>query len=51
MDLYGKSASSILILSYIDEEVEKVHFGREEAYNCPVEIRRCVHEIRNLRYH
>ena len=49
MDIFGISADSLLLSCYVDEEVEKVHYGREDAFNCPSIIRPLVNELRNAR--
>jgi len=42
INIYGNSSYTILLVSLIDEEVEKINFGREEAYNCPASIRHLI---------
>ncbi|KRX07804.1 hypothetical protein PPERSA_07554 [Pseudocohnilembus persalinus] len=43
--IYSKSADAILIASFIDEEVEMEHFGREFVYNCPNSIRPYISQL------
>lgn len=50
MDIYGTSADSMIISCFVDEEVEKMHFGREDVYNCPPLIRPLVNELRQARF-
>ena len=49
MDIYGTSADTILLISYIDEEVERYHYGRDDIYNCPPSIRPVINQLRKLR--
>lgn len=50
IDLHGSSSYTLLLVSFIDEEVEKTHFGREEAYNCPLAIRPLINQLRNSKF-
>jgi hypothetical protein len=46
MDVYGIASDALILTTYIDEEVESVHYGRENVYNCPVEIRGPLNDLR-----
>jgi hypothetical protein len=39
MEIYGISIDSLIYTSFVDEEVEKYHFGRDEIYSCPAIIK------------
>mmetsp|Transcript_10884 Transcript_10884/g.977 ORF Transcript_10884/g.977 Transcript_10884/m.977 type:complete len:153 (+) Transcript_10884:153-611(+) len=39
IDIYAGSSDALLLASFIDEEVELEHYGKEFVYNCPSSIR------------
>ncbi|KAL4482842.1 hypothetical protein ABPG74_018868 [Tetrahymena malaccensis] len=49
IDVYSETSTSLILISYIDEEVEKYHYGKEDVYNCPHIIRGYLNSIRNAR--
>ena len=33
----------------MDEEIERVHYGREDVYSCPIQIRPLINELRKIK--
>jgi hypothetical protein len=38
MDIYQLSSDTIVLTSFVDEEVEYEHFGKEGTTNCPEKV-------------
>ena len=47
MGVYGTVVDSVLIVFSMDEEIEKEHFKRPSAANCPEPLREFLQSIQN----
>lgn len=46
MDMFGQTGDALILAYFTDCEVERFHYGGEEASSCPDDIRETVKHIR-----